>query len=85
MKKITVYTMEHCPYCVRAKQLLKDRGLAFEEVHVDISDEQSWKSLQARSGMKTLPQIFFGEDLVGGYTELATADKKGELRARLAD
>ena len=82
MKKITVYTSPSCPYCIRAKDLLKRRNLAFEEVLIPWEDEAGWAAMSKRSGMKTVPQIFFGDDLVGGYTELAALDQSGQLMER---
>jgi glutaredoxin 3 len=84
MKKITIYTMDYCPYCVRAKQLLQARGLNFTEIKVSQDDEAAWKAMEARSGMKTVPQIFFGDECVGGFTDLDALDKKGELQTKLA-
>lgn len=85
MKKITVYTMDYCPYCVRAKQLLQARGLGFSEIKVSQDDEAAWREMEKRSGMKTVPQIFFGDTCIGGFTDLDALDKKGELQAKLAD
>ncbi|MBI3542760.1 MAG: glutaredoxin 3 [Deltaproteobacteria bacterium] len=79
MKKITVYTMNYCPYCVAAKKLLQSKGLAFEEVLVAEDDNATWKRLEKETGYKTMPQIFVGEKFVGGYTELAKLDSSGEL------
>lgn len=76
---IKIYTMEVCPYCVRAKALLKQRGLEFEEVLLDDSDDAAWEELYQRSKMKTAPQIFYGDKLIGGYTELAALDQKDGL------
>jgi glutaredoxin 3 len=81
MKKVTVYTTEYCPYCVRAKDLLKRRGIAYEEVMLDEDDDQAWDELQKRSKMMTVPQIFGGENLIGGYTELAALDQKDQLES----
>lgn len=78
-KDVTVYTMEFCPYCVRAKELLKRRGISFREVLVSMDDDEQWRALEKRSGMKTMPQIFHGEELVGGYTDLAALDQKDQL------
>lgn len=76
---IKVYTMDYCPYCERAKALLKRKGLKFEEIHVDEEDDATWDALYKKSGMRTMPQIFNGEELVGGYTELAALDMKDGL------
>jgi GrxC family glutaredoxin len=78
-KKVTVYTMDYCPYCERAKALLKTRGIAYQEVRVAEDDEQTWKDLYERSGMRTMPQIYADDELVGGYTDLAEKDSQDQL------
>lgn len=82
-KPITVYTMEFCPFCTRAKDLLKRRGIPFKEILVPMDDEAQWDELEKKTGMKTMPQIFNGEDLVGGYNELAALDKVDQLASLL--
>ena len=79
MKPITVYTMDYCPYCERAKSLLKSRNLAFQEIKVDVNDEAEWDRLEKRSKMRTMPQIFIGEQCVGGFTDLDALDRAGKL------
>lgn len=79
--QVTVYTMENCPYCTRAKQLLKQRKIPFQEVLVPLDDDAQWDELYKRSGMKTMPQIFHGERLIGGYTDLADLDQKDQLKS----
>lgn len=76
---IKMYTMQFCPYCKRAKALLEQRGLKFEEILLEEDDDAAWDALTAKSGMKTVPQIFYGEKLIGGYTELAELDAKDKL------
>ncbi len=76
---VTIYTMEFCPYCVRAKELMKRRGVAFKEVLVPMDDEAQWQDLEKRSGMKTMPQLFNGDQLIGGFTELSALDQKDQL------
>jgi glutaredoxin 3 len=84
MKKVTVYTTTTCPFCVRAKELLKRKQIPFTEVTVGWDDEAAWKAMEQRSGgMKTVPQIFFDDECIGGFTDLAAIDAKGELSARL--
>lgn len=84
MKKVTVYTANPCPYCSRAKELLKRKNIPFEEVQVSWDDEAKWKEMAARSGMKTVPQIFVEDKCIGGYTELAALDQSGKLAGLLA-
>lgn len=79
MKKVTVYTAQSCPYCVRAKDLLQRRGIPFEEILVGWDDEEAWKKMYERSGMKTVPQIFVGDKCLGGYTDIAALDQAGNL------
>jgi glutaredoxin 3 len=83
LKKVTVYTSPSCPYCVRAKELLKRRNIPFEEVMIPWDDDAGWATMQKRSGMKTVPQIYIGEELVGGFMELNALDQAGELLKRL--
>ena len=80
MPKITVFTMNFCPFCTRAKALLQKEGLPFTEVLVATDDEKLWAELEKKTGMKTMPQIFVGDHVVGGYTELVAAQKSGELK-----
>jgi glutaredoxin 3 len=80
MKKVTVYTSPSCPYCIRAKDLLQQRGITFEEILISWDDEAGWEAMKTKSGgMKTVPQIYIDDKLVGGYTELAALDRSGEL------
>lgn len=83
MKKITVYSTDHCGYCERAKALLKSREIPFEEIHTSRSDTDAVMALAKRSGMRTFPQIFVGEKLIGGCTDLEALDAKGDLKATL--
>lgn len=82
MAKVVVYSKTICPYCVRAKKLLEGKGVEFEEIMVD-SDPNLFNELKQKSGMLTVPQIFIDDELIGGYTELADLDSKGELDAKL--
>ena len=78
MAKVEIYTWTVCPYCVRAKRLLKEKGVEFEEINLDGKDDK-FAELQKKSGMKTVPQIFINGKLVGGFQELSTANSSGEL------
>jgi len=81
---VTIYTTDYCPYCVRAKALLQKKKVAFKEVNVETRDDlRSW--LVSASGQRTVPQIFINGQSVGGFTELADLDRRGELDRRLAE
>lgn len=77
--KVTIYTMESCPFCLRAKELMKSRGVEYREVLLSMEDDAQWEELERRSGMKTMPQIFAGDQLVGGFQELSALDQKDKL------
>jgi glutaredoxin 3 len=79
MPKIEIYTWSDCPYCVRAKNLLKSKGMPFEEINLDGKDKELTE-LRARTGQRTIPQIFINEKFIGGFSELAALDSKGELK-----
>lgn len=79
MAKVTVYTTSYCSYCTRAKNLLRSRGVPFEEIHLDEDDDQIWDDLYSRSKMRTVPQIFADDKILGGYFELAALDGKDQL------
>lgn len=82
---IVIYTTETCPYCRRAKALLREKGLAFEEIPVDYDPEARAEMVERANGLRTVPQIFFGERHIGGSDELQELDAKGELDLLLAE
>ena len=79
MSKIEVYSTAVCPYCVAAKNLLKARGLEWTEVRVDTDPSQREAMLARSGGARTVPQIFINDHHVGGFDELAAADRSGKL------
>lgn len=79
MKKVTVYSMQNCPYCVKAKGLLTQRGISFETIMIDDWSDEAWDDLVKKSGMKTVPQIYVEGKLIGGFTQLAEVDAKDQL------
>ena len=85
MPKIEVYSTAVCPYCVAAKNLLKAKGLAWEEVRVDTDPAQRDLMLQRSGGRRTVPQIFVNNHHVGGYDDLVAADRSGKLTALLGE
>ncbi|HLW94811.1 MAG TPA: glutaredoxin domain-containing protein [Solirubrobacteraceae bacterium] len=83
MNKITVYTTEPCGFCRQAKALLNKRGLEFDEINLAM-DAEGRAELASRTGMMTFPQVIIGEELVGGFDQLLSADRSGRLTELLA-
>lgn len=83
MAKIMLYTTDFCPYCVRAKTLLEKRELEFEEINL-ARDPDGRAKLVELTGMMTFPQILIDGQTLGGYDQLAAADKSGKLAELLA-
>ncbi len=79
MPKITVYTTDPCSFCVRAKQLLQQRNLVYEEINL-AKDPAGRAELLAKTGMMSFPQIIIDGEVVGGFMELVEADRQGTLR-----
>ena len=78
MKKVTVYSTTVCPYCVHAKELLNSQGIAYEEILVD-KDAEKRVEMERLSGRRTVPQIFIGDQAVGGFSDLKKLYEEGEL------
>ena len=79
MQEVTIYTTAMCPYCVRAKQLLQNRGVQkLREVRID-QDPAERASMMERTGRRTVPQIYIGEHHVGGCDDLIALDQQGGL------
>jgi glutaredoxin 3 len=79
MARIEMYTTPSCPFCVRAKRLLDERELAYEEI--DVSGDATLRAqvMERSGGRRTVPQIFIDGRSIGGYEELADLDASGEL------
>lgn len=75
---IIIYSTSHCPYCVRAKELLRRKGLSFTEILVD-DDDKKREEMIAKTNRYTVPQIFINERHVGGFDDLYALEKSGEL------
>lgn len=76
--KIDVYTKDNCPFCEMAKMLLTHKGVQFDEINYG-SDINKISALVQKSGMKTMPQIFIEDELIGGYDDLRLLDESGKL------
>ena len=76
--KVVIYSTGWCPYCTRARQLLKNKGVEFEEIDVDARPEARTQ-MTARSGRSSVPQIFIGATHVGGCDDLHELEASGRL------
>ncbi len=77
--RVTMYSTAVCPYCVRAEQLLKQRGVAeIDKVRIDLEPERRDEMI-AKTGRRTVPQIYVGDTHVGGFDDLAALDRAGGL------
>ncbi len=84
MQAVKMYTTAVCPYCIRAKQLLKARGVeAIEEIRIDL-DPAARDTMMQVTGRRTVPQIFIGSTHVGGCDDLMALDARGGLAPLLA-
>lgn len=78
MKKITIYTTNVCPYCIRAKALLDRKGYTYEEINAE-DEEIRNDMIKKAGGRRSVPQIFIGDTHVGGSDDLYELDKQGKL------
>ena len=79
MAHVKMYTTQVCPYCIRAKMILKQRGVAaIEEIRVDLHPAERQTMMQV-TGRRTVPQIFIGDTHVGGCDDLVALDGRGGL------
>ncbi|WP_216906417.1 glutaredoxin 3 [Synechococcus sp. CCY 0621] len=85
MPKVEIYTWRFCPFCIRAKQLLDRKGVAYEEYVID-GDEEARDAMVARGsdGRRSVPQVFIDDAHVGGCDDLYTLERQGRLDALLA-
>jgi glutaredoxin 3 len=82
--EIVMYSTQWCGYCQRARNLFERKGAAVREIKIDEDTKEREVMLQRSGGRRTVPQIFIGERHVGGYDDLATLDRSGELDKLLA-
>jgi glutaredoxin 3 len=83
MSRVKMYTTAVCPYCIRAKQILKSKGVQeIEEIRID-SDPAQRDHMMAITGRRTVPQIFIGDTHVGGCDDLIALDGRGGLEPLL--
>lgn len=80
--EVLIYATRFCPYCMRARSLLKKKGVEYTEISVG-RDQDLWDEMEQRSGRNTVPQIFINDESVGGYDDIAALDRQGELDQKL--
>ncbi|WP_026607736.1 glutaredoxin 3 [Methylocapsa acidiphila] len=85
MIQITIYTTATCPYCRRAKELLRQKNLEFVEIPVDHDPAERMKMMERANGRMTVPQIFFDDMHIGGCDDLHELEYGGKLDLLLAD
>lgn len=78
MQTVTLYTTNHCPYCLNAKVLLSRKGIVATELNVE-SSPQLLAQMMQRTGRRTVPQIYIGDRHIGGFDDLAALERRGEL------
>jgi glutaredoxin 3 len=83
MPRIEIYSTAICPYCVAAKNFIKNRGFDFDEVRIDRDPAKLREMLDRSGGRRTVPQIFINGAHVGGYDDLVAADRGGRLKELL--
>ncbi|MEW8585529.1 MAG: glutaredoxin 3 [Candidatus Thiodiazotropha sp.] len=78
MPNVVMYSTAICPYCVRAKHLLENNGVSFEEIRIE-HNQEVMQEMMRRSNRHTVPQIFIDDYHVGGYDDLASLEMSGQL------
>lgn len=78
MKKAVIYLATYCPFCHRALNLLEKKGFEIEKIDVT-NDQKKWDEIAAKTGMKTVPQIFIDGEFIGGCDDLFELESKGKL------
>ena len=79
MSQVTIYTKPYCPYCVRAVDPLERKGVAFTEIEAAFDAEKRQEMIQRANGRATFPQIFIGEQHIGGCDEMMALERSGQL------
>ena len=82
MATVKMYSTQWCGFCAAARELLRHKGVSFEDIDVDANPDKR-QEMQELGGGRTVPQIFINNAAVGGYTDIAALEEKGELDALL--
>ncbi|RVT93341.1 glutaredoxin 3 [Sphingomonas crocodyli] len=84
MAKVEIYTKQYCPYCTRAKALLSQKGVDFEEYDISMGGPKRAEMLERSNGGSTVPQIFVNDQHLGGCDDIVALDRQGKLDPLLA-
>lgn len=79
MSQVTIYTKAYCPYCVRAKSVLDNKGVSYTELRIDEQPELRPQMIERAGGRSTVPQIFIGDRHIGGCDDMLALDASGQL------
>jgi glutaredoxin 3 len=82
--KVEIYTWSTCPFCLRAKSLLNNKGVNFTEYSIDGNEDARAKMAQRANGRRSLPQIFINDNHIGGCDDIHGLDRQGKLDEMLA-
>tara|TARA_Y100001968_G_C19039794_1_gene563938 strand:+ start:170 stop:439 length:270 start_codon:yes stop_codon:yes gene_type:complete len=85
MAKVEIYTWQYCPFCIRAKSLLKEKRIDFIEHHIDGDEVKRSQMRSKANGRNTVPQIFVNDIGIGGCDELYELERKNQLDALLSN
>jgi len=78
MSKVVIYCTATCPFCTMAKRLFDKKGVEYQAIDIG-NDAQKWADMEMKTGRNTVPQVFIGNQHIGGFDELSAADKRGEI------
>jgi len=78
MNKVQIYTTNYCPFCIRAKQLLDNKGINYDEVNLDNNPEKKLEAMQ-KHNWRTVPIILIDDELIGGYEQLIALERSNKL------
>jgi len=81
---VTIYSTPVCPYCVRAKQLLQRKGVAYNDIDLSSQPAEARMALMQQTKQRTVPQIFIKDTFIGGFDQLYALEQRGELDKMLA-
>ena len=79
MSQVTIYTKAYCPYCVRAKSVLDNKGVSYQEIRIDEQPELRPEMIERAADRTTVPQIFIGGRHIGGCDDMLALDASGKL------